>query len=161
MTAVEQVQPFRAVFDLSRELLDGRIVIDTNNYYPDRDGSIDALDRRDTTTSQMIVDHFPGATIVKAFNAILERDSLEPFAFPNGARHALPIAGDDAVTKAIVTALQASFGYDTVDAGPLCESWRFERAKPAYCIPRDKAGLISALAAAERQVELSEGSWRR
>lgn len=153
--------PFAVAFELEPKLLDGRIVIDTNNYYPDRDGRMAALDRRETTTSQMIADHFPGATIVKAFNAILKKDLLDPVAFPNNAKRALPIAGDDAAAKAIVTVLQADFGFDTVDAGSLADSWRFERAKPAYCIPLDKDGLISALAAAARDEELPEGSWRR
>ncbi len=73
----------------------------------------------------------------------------------------MPIGGDDAANKVIVTNLQADFGFDTVDVGPLADSWRFERAKPAYCIPLDKDGVIAALAAEERDKELPEGSWRR
>ncbi len=153
--------PLTAAFKFPAQFLDNRVVIDTNNYYPDRDGRIGALDQRQTTTSAMIANHFPGATIIKAFNAILARDLLDPVALPNKAKRALPIAGDDAAGKVTVAALQADFGYDTVDAGSLADSWRFERAKPAYCIPLDRAGLISALAAAERDKELPDGSWRR
>lgn len=153
--------PFTAAFKLAPHFFDDRVIIDTNNYYPDRDGNIAALDQRETTTSQMIANHFTGATIVKAFNAILAKDLLDPVTLPNGAKRALPIAGEDSAAKATLTALQADFGYDTVDAGSLADSWRFERAKPAYCIPLDKNGLISALAAAERDKELAEGSWRR
>lgn len=98
---------------------------------------------------------------IRAFNAILAKDLLDPVVLPNGARRALPIAGDDAAPKAVVAALQADFGYDTIDAGPLADSWRFERAKPAYCIPLDKDGLVSSLAAAERDKDLPDGSWRR
>lgn len=87
-------------------------------YYPDRDGSIDALDRRETKTSQLIANHFQAATIIKAFNAILENDLLDPVALPNRAKCALPIGGDDAANKVIVTTLQADFGFDTVDVGP-------------------------------------------
>src|SRR3954463_3949308 len=47
-------------------------------------------------------------------------------------RSALPIAGDDAAAKAVVTAFLAAIGYDAVDAGGLSESWRFERDMPAY-----------------------------
>ncbi|GBR47334.1 NADPH-dependent F420 reductase [Neokomagataea thailandica] len=153
--------PLTAAFKIAPHLLDGRLVIDTNNYYPDRDGKITMLDQRETTTSQMIANHFSGATIVKAFNAILAKDLLDPVILPNAAKRALPIASDDTAAKAVLTALQADFGYDTVDAGHLVDSWRFERAKPAYCIPLDTSGLISALAAAERDKELPEGSWRR
>lgn len=153
--------PLTAAFGFLPHFLDGRVVIDTNNYYPDRDGRIDALEQRKTTTSEMVASHFPGATIVKAFNAILAKDLLDPVTLNQGAKRALPIASDDASAKLLVTSLQADFGYDTVDAGPLADSWRFERAKPAYCIPLDRAGLISALADAKRDQELAEGSWRR
>ena len=47
-----------------------------------------------------------------------------------------------------------------LEAGPLAEGWRFERAMPAYCIPLDAAGLMAALDAAQRGVELPHGCWR-
>jgi predicted dinucleotide-binding enzyme len=154
--------PFKNVFDLDPALLAGQMVIDTNNYYPDRDGRIAALDEFRTTTSSMVAGHFPRAKVVKAFNAILARDLDDPAA-PLGfsGRRALPIAGDDGASKQVVARLHEQFGFDTVDAGTLAESWRFERAKPAYCIPLDKAGLHDALSRAERAVELPHGSWRR
>ena len=152
--------PFTAVFALPPGLLAGRIVADANNYYPDRDGQIAALDSRSTTTSEMVARHFPAATVVKAFNAILARDLRAPPVLPGGARRALPIAGDDEGACAQVAALHGSLGYGAVDAGPLAEGWRFERAKPAYCVPLDRAGLVAALDAAERHVDLPEGSWR-
>jgi 8-hydroxy-5-deazaflavin:NADPH oxidoreductase len=153
--------PFKAVFGLKPDLLAGRLVIDTNNYYPDRDGRIDELEKRRNTTSQMVANHFPEATIVKAFNAILAKDLMDPGVMPHGVQRALPVASDDAFARDRVAALHTDFGYDAVDAGPLSESWRFERAKPAYCIPLDRAGLVAALAAADRDVDLPEGSWRR
>lgn len=153
--------PFTAVFHIRPDFLNGQVTIDTNNYYPNRDGKIAVLDNRMTTTSQMVADHFKGATVVKAFNAILATDLERPVVLEQGKTRALPIAGDDADAKALVASLQSDFGYDTVDAGALADSWRFERAKPAYCIPLDRQGLADALAAAERDVELPEGSWRR
>ncbi|WEK43199.1 MAG: hypothetical protein P0Y64_18045 [Candidatus Sphingomonas colombiensis] len=50
--------PLTAAFALPPRLLDGRVVVDANNYYPDRDGRIDALEQRETTTAQMIASHF-------------------------------------------------------------------------------------------------------
>jgi predicted dinucleotide-binding enzyme len=73
----------------------------------------------------------------------------------------LPIAGDEESSKKIVAELHRQFGFEVVDAGSLADSWRFERAKPAYCIPLDEAGLKDALNKAERDVELPHGSWRR
>ncbi|WP_339438674.1 NADPH-dependent F420 reductase [Pseudomonas sp. EA_15y_Pfl1_P104] len=135
--------------------LEGKTVIDANNYYPDRDGHIPELDRFETTTSRLLADHLPHSHVVKVFNAIFAPD-LTQDARPHGApdRRALPVAADDATAKARVITLLDELGFDAIDAGGLDESWRFERAKPAYCIPLDQAGLKAALAAAERTVEL-------
>ncbi|WP_420353716.1 NADPH-dependent F420 reductase [Paenirhodobacter sp.] len=151
--------PFTHLFQIDPAPLAGKIIVDTNNYYPDRDGRIAALDRHETTTSALVAAHFPRSRVVKAFNAILATDFDTPA--PLAGRRALPIAGDDAEAKRIVAALQDQFGFDTLDAGSLADSWRFERAKPAYCIPLDRAGLAAALAQAQRDVELPHGSWRR
>lgn len=129
----------------------GKIVIDTNNYYPMRDGQIAALDSKEMTTSELLAQHLPEARIVKAFNAIiateLERGGA---AVSGGGRRALPIAGDDTAAKQVVTALQTSFGFDTLDAGTLADSWRFEEGTPAYCVPMDVAGLSAVLAKTKR-----------
>lgn len=153
--------PFTALFALPPTLLGRGLLIDANNYYPERDGRIAALDRRETTTSEMVARHFAGATVVKAFNAILARDLRAAPVVAGGARRALPIAGDDPGACAQVAALHSSLGYGAVDAGPLGESWRFERLKPAYGIPLDRAGLVAALDAAEREVDLSEEHVRK
>ncbi len=139
----------------------GKAVLDANNYYPERDGQMPELDARETTTSELLARHLPQSRIVKAFNAILAVD-LEKGGQPvaSGQRRALPVAGDDPSAKAVAAGLLDQFGFDCVDAGPLAESWRFERAKPAYCVPLDRDGLVRALAAAERDVEVVEGSWR-
>jgi predicted dinucleotide-binding enzyme len=76
-------------------------------------------------------------------------------------RRALPIAGDDTGSKAIIADLPDQTGFDCVDGGELKDSWRFERAKPAYCIRLDRENLPRALAAAERGVEVEHGSWRQ
>jgi len=72
--------------------------------------------------------HLSGARVVKAFNPILARD-LPSDARPQFAsgRQALPITGDDAASKQVVTGLHGEFGFDVLDAGSLADSWRFER----------------------------------
>lgn len=154
--------PLKAYRSLPPQALAGKIVVDANDYYPQRDGNIEALDTHAATTSGLLQQHLPHSKVVKAFNAILQAD-LEKDARPHGSpdRRALPLAGNDAEAKRVVAGLQDAFGYDTVDAGTLAESWRFERAKPAYCIRLEVADLKRALAAAERTVELPHGSWRR
>ena len=154
--------PLIAYKEIPAQPLVGKIVVDANNYYPQRDGEIEALSSNVTTTSELLAQHLAGAKVVKAFNAILQGD-LEKDGRPSGAddRRALPIAGDDAGAKKTVAGLIDAFGFDVVDAGPLSEGWRFQRAKPAYCIALDSTGLKQALAAAEKDVELPHGSWRR
>ena len=153
--------PLMAYQAIPVQPLAGKVVVDANNYYPQRDGNIEALISNATTTSELLAQHLAGAKVVKAFNAILQGD-LEKDGRPTGTtdRRALPIAGDDAEAKKLVIELIDAFGFDTVDAGPLAEGWRFQRAKPAYCIALNTADLKQALAAAEKNVELPHGSWR-
>lgn len=153
--------PMQSVFNLDPEPFDGKVVIDANNYYPQRDGNIPALDAHTATTGGLLARQLPGARVVKAFNAILQ-DDIEKDAQPHGTtgRRALPIASDDADAKRIVSTLVDQFGFEPHDAGMLDESWRFERAMPAYCIPLQSYDLAQALAAAQRGVEVPYGAWR-
>lgn len=147
--------PFEHYRNVPAQWLAGKTVMDPNNYYPDRDGHFPALDRFETTTSRLIAEHFSQSQVVKVFNAIFAPE-LTLDARPQGAsdRRALPVAADNAGAKAQVIQLLDELGFDAVDAGGLDESWRFERAKPAYCVALDQTGLKAALAAAERRVEL-------
>lgn len=154
--------PFGALGDIPPAPLAGKVVVDAMNYYPERDGAVAELDERSTTTSGIVSHHLVGARVVKGFNAILARDLPRDARPPVASgRRALPIAGDDNEAKRIVAQLHDELGFDALDAGPLADSWRFERAKPAYCVPFDLAGLRSALQAATRDGELPHGSWRR
>lgn len=131
--------PLSAVPALPHDLPDAltdTIVIDTMNYYPERDGHIPALDERHTTTSEMTAQALPGAKVVKGFNNIVHSHLLD-LARPSGSpeRSALPIATDYPEAKEVVVALMRDLGYDAVDAGTLKEGWRFENGQPAYCLP--------------------------
>src|SRR5438094_8466026 len=130
--------------------LAGKIVIDTNNYYPERDGHIPELDNESTTTSELVQAHLPTSRVVKAFNhiyaAALTTDG-QPASTKN--RRALVIAGDDAGAKATVTHQLDQFGFDTVDAGPLREGWRIQRDTPGYGPRRTAKDLRKDLAAAK------------
>ena len=63
--------PFGRYRELPTEAVAGKVVIDTNNYYPQRDGHFEELDSDRTTSSELLQAHLPGARVVKAFNAIL------------------------------------------------------------------------------------------
>ncbi|GAB2885150.1 NAD(P)-binding domain-containing protein [Streptomyces mayteni] len=116
--------------------LAGRTVIDTMNYYPDRDGRLATLDANESTSSELVQRQLPDSRVVKAFNNIAFR-SLLTLARPAGApdRSALPIAGDDPAAKAEVAALLDALGYDAVDVGALADSWRVEPGTPVYVQP--------------------------
>ncbi|MET3963642.1 putative dinucleotide-binding enzyme [Marmoricola sp. OAE513] len=125
--------PLRAVDDVPVEELRGKVVIDTCNYYPQRDGHIAALDDETTTTSELVQAHLPESRVVKGFNNIYF-EHLRDLARPAGAedRSVLAIAGDDAEAKKTVTEFLDQIGYDAYDVGPLAEGWRFQRDTPAY-----------------------------
>jgi 8-hydroxy-5-deazaflavin:NADPH oxidoreductase len=131
--------------------LAGKIVIDTNNYYPQRDGHIPELDNESTTTSELLQAHLPTSKVVKAFNHIYAAE-LTSDGQPAGSknRRALVIAGDDQMAKATVTHLLDDFGFDVVDAGPLKEGWRIQRDTPGYGPRRTAEELRKDLAAAKR-----------
>ncbi|MEV6384670.1 NAD(P)-binding domain-containing protein [Streptomyces sp. NPDC051773] len=128
--------PMAAYRDLPADALTGKLVLDTLNYYPSRDGHIEALDTGRTTTSELVQEHLAGAKVIKAFNNIADVH-IPALARPAGAadRTALPIAGDDPQARTEAADLISRLGFDTVDAGPLAESWRFEPETAAYALP--------------------------
>jgi predicted dinucleotide-binding enzyme len=147
--------PLKNYLAVPVEPLAGKIVIDTNNYYPQRDGHIRELDDESTTVSELLQAHLPKSKVVKAFNHIYAKDLTtdgQPKGSPN--RRALVIAGNDADAKATVTQLLDKFGFDTVDAGPLKEGWRIQRDTPGYGPRRTAEELRRDLASAKRYAEM-------
>ena len=128
--------PLHACPRLPAGPLAGRTVLDTGNYYPQRDDQIPELDSGKLTSSEWLQNQLPGAKVVKVFNNIFFKH-LGSLARPAGAadRTYLPIAGDDAAAKAAVTGFLDSIGYGAVDAGTLAGSWRQEPGTPAYGAP--------------------------
>ena len=143
--------PLKNYRDVPVAPLAGKIVIDTNNYYPQRDGHIPELDNETTTTSELLQAHLPASKVVKAFNhlyaASLTTDG-QPADTKN--RRALAIAGNDAGAKATVTRLIDQFGFEAVDMGPLEESWRIQRDTAGYGPRRTAPELRRDLEAAKR-----------
>jgi len=127
--------------------LSGKTVIDTDNYYPERDGHLSELDDARSTSSELLAEHLTGARVVKAFNTIyFEHLATEGLAPGTPDRRALPIAGDDADAKNSVASLIDEFGFDVVDAGPLAEGRRFQPGTPAYNVRLTADELRTALA---------------
>ena len=147
--------PLKNIRSVPVEPLVGKVVIDTNNYYPQRDGQIPELDDEVTTSSELLQAHLPKSKVVKAFNHIYAAELTthgQPAGTPN--RRALVIAGDDPLAKATVSEILDAFGFDTVDAGPLKEGWRIQRDTPGYGPRRNAEELRTDLAAAKRYRDL-------
>jgi predicted dinucleotide-binding enzyme len=143
--------PLKAVDQLPVQPLAGKVVIDTCNYYPQRDGRIPELEDESTTTSELVQRHLSGSRVVKAFNHIYAAD-LASRGTPPGTPHrrALAVAGDDPSAKELVASYIDELGFDVVDLGPLAEGWRLQRDTPGYGPDLDADQLRQAAAEARR-----------
>jgi 8-hydroxy-5-deazaflavin:NADPH oxidoreductase len=129
---------------------DDVVVVDTGNYYPQRDGRIDPIEKG-TTESRWVSDQL-GRPVIKVFNSIYARSLLER-GKPKGTpgRIGLPVAGDDRRAKDVVIRLVEELGFDGMDAGSLDESWRQQPGTPVYCTDLDAEGVRHALSEAKRE----------
>ena len=128
--------PVSAFPELPAAALGGKTVIDTCNYGPERDGHIPELDGTSLTSSELLQRYLPDAVVVKAFNNIFYKHLLS-LERPAGAadRSSLPIAGDSAREKTVVSEFIDSLGYDVVDTGTLTDSWRQATGTPVWGTP--------------------------
>jgi predicted dinucleotide-binding enzyme len=140
--------PLRAYRDLPADRLEGRIVIDACNYYPERDGHIEALDGGRTTSTEMVAAHLPGARVVKAFNTMYYEtlgSEGRPDA-PRDERLVLFLAGDDEEAKRVVAELIEEAGFAAVDTGALAEGGRRQQpGSPIYNSPVTPAEATARL----------------
>jgi predicted dinucleotide-binding enzyme len=128
--------PLKSCEQLPADALAGKTVLDTANYYPERDGHLAELDAGELTSSALMQRHLAGSRVVKAFNNITPHQIVSlarPVDAPD--RSALPIAGDDEEAKATAIGLLDVLGFDAVDLGTLADSWRSEPNTPAYIQP--------------------------
>ena len=136
--------PLKAYQQVPVEPLAGKIVLDTNNYYWERDGRIPALDEKRATTTGLLQEHLPDSKVAKAFNHIGSERHPHRRHARRDARTPRP-RDRELITRmpsAFVTALYDAFGFDTVDVGPLAESWRVERDQPAYVVRQTRDELV-------------------
>jgi predicted dinucleotide-binding enzyme len=143
--------PFKAYQDVPVAPLAGKVVIDTNNYYWERDGHVAARDDGAATGSGLLQEHLPTSKVGQGFNHKPTADITSDGA-PAGTenRRALATSGDSDEAVAVVTRLYDELGFDTVNVGPLSESWRVERDQPAYVVRQNAEQLRANLALARR-----------
>ena len=106
---------------LPADAFTGKIVIDSNNYYPERDGRISEIDNEQKTSSELLATHLRGARVVKGFNTIWfeHLKSQGNTNLPAAERRAIFIAGDDQEAKSVVAKLIDDIGFTAVDTGNL------------------------------------------
>lgn len=145
--------PLKNYKDVPVEPLAGKIVIDTNNYYWERDGRIPELDNGEATTSGLLQEQLPESKVAKGFNHILA-SQITTDGTPTGTenRRALATASDYPEAAELVTSLYDEFGFDTVNIGLLEDSWRVERDRPAYVVRQNAQELKDNLAKATRTI---------
>jgi|SRR5437773_2495297 len=142
--------PLGKYTDLPTEGWEGKVVIDSNNYYPERDGQIKELDEGTVTSSELLENHLKGARIVKGFNTMwFEHLKTQGNTdLPLEDRRALLIAGDDSGAKEIVARLIEEIGFAAVDTGFLQEGGRSQQPGSAIygqdLTARDAAKTLNA-----------------
>jgi predicted dinucleotide-binding enzyme len=151
--------PEKGVRELPIGLFDGAnpntVVVDTGNYYPQRDGTIAEIESG-TAESRWVADQL-GRPVVKTFNTIVAKHLLER-GRPAGDRQriALPVAADDPHAKDVVSKLVDELGFDPVDAGGLDDSWRQQPGTPVYAadLTADKARVALSRATTDRKPQV-------
>ncbi|HVF43815.1 MAG TPA: NAD(P)-binding domain-containing protein [Pyrinomonadaceae bacterium] len=142
--------PFGKYEALPAGAFEGKVVVDANNYYPQRDGSFPALDSGETTSSELLARHLKGARVVKGFNTIwFEHLAKQGDAsLPVEERRAIFIAGDDEGAKRTVARLVEEVGFAAVDTGALGGGGRRQQVGAAVynkeLNARDAARVLSA-----------------
>jgi hypothetical protein len=125
--------PYAALPQVGRDLkteLAGKIVLDTGNPYPGRDGEM-ANEARRLGTGVASKQFLPGVRLVRAFNAINSGD-LARQARRNGERVAIPLAGDDAEALTVAQRLVRDAGFEPVVVGGLERAKDFDVGTAVY-----------------------------
>ncbi|HEX7313882.1 MAG TPA: NAD(P)-binding domain-containing protein [Pyrinomonadaceae bacterium] len=142
--------PFGKYEALPAEAFEGKVVIDANNYYPQRDGQFAQLDGGETTSSELLAAHLKGARLVKGFNTIWFEHLKQQgdTSLPVEERRAIFIAGDDEDAKRTVSGLIEEIGFAAVDTGPLGAGGRRQQVgTPVYNKELNARAAVEVLAA--------------
>jgi predicted dinucleotide-binding enzyme len=115
--------------DYAKELA-GKVVLDTGNPYPERDGDM-ANEARRKGTGVASKEFLPGVRLVRAFNAIAA-GSLRSEAHRKGEPVGIPIAGDDAAALKTASALVKEAGFEPVVVGGLDQARQFDVGSRVY-----------------------------
>jgi 8-hydroxy-5-deazaflavin:NADPH oxidoreductase len=107
--------PLHKFTTLDPSLLDGKLVVDTMNYWPPVDGVVELFEDHRYSSSEIVQRRLTGSTVVKTLNHIGYHelaDERRPKGSPE--RRALGVAGDDPAAVDVVAELIERIGYDAV-----------------------------------------------
>ncbi|CCH42424.1 Metalloreductase STEAP3 [Wickerhamomyces ciferrii] len=129
--------PLKAIEDLLPSSgLKNKLILDTTNYYADRDGNVAVLDNKKLLTSEYVAKFLDKSNkLVKVFNNIGAIHLRSAATKDPNSQTTLPIAGDDSNAKDQTTNFLNNIGYQALDVGKLEDSWKFEPNTPAYGWP--------------------------
>jgi predicted dinucleotide-binding enzyme len=125
--------PYGALPQVGRDYaaeLKGKVVLDTGNPYPARDGEM-ANTARAKGTGVASAEFLPGVRLVRAFNS-LPHYELRSEAHRQGERVGVPLAGDDKQALEIATRLVQDAGFEPVVVGPLARAREFDVGTAVY-----------------------------
>lgn len=125
--------PYAALPQIGRDLaaeLSGKVVLETGNPVPRRDGQM-AEEARAKGTGVASAEFLPGVRLVRAFNTV-EFDDLRSQANRAGDRVAIPLAGDDKAALEIASRLVKDAGFEPVVVGSLARAKDFDTGTPVY-----------------------------
>ncbi len=119
--------PYGALPQVGRDYaaeLKGKVVLETGNPFPGRDGDM-AIAARAKGTNVASAEFLPGVRLVRAFNTIPHR-ALRSEAHRDGERVAVPLASDDEAALKIASRLVEDAGFVPVVVGPLARAKDFD-----------------------------------
>lgn len=136
--AVFLAVPYKAYPELSKEiapLLKGKVVLDAGNATERRDGELYGEAQKNgigLTTAK----YFPGAKLVRAFNAanykVFAKEGANGGKDRSGGRMAIPIAGDDPQALEVAETLVRDAGFEPVVVGSLKDADKFAMGTPGF-----------------------------
>jgi predicted dinucleotide-binding enzyme len=138
--------PLRKFTELLGELFDSKIVVDAMNYWSPVDSKLPEFDEYANSSSQLVAQIVPNATVIKTFNSVAYGE-IEEMTAGSGdmTSRAMAIAGDDQSSKAIVSRMVEALGFEPVDAGLLENGTRFEPGTTLFDARLSKDQMIDLL----------------
>ncbi len=126
--------PYKAYPELAKSIgpaLKGKVVLDAGNATKARDGALyDAVQAEGIGATS--AKFFPGAKLVRAFNAANYRVFAKNAAGRDGGRMAIPIAGDDPQALTVAEGLVRDAGFEPVVVGGIGDASKFAMGSPGF-----------------------------